>query len=390
MTAVSVVARWALLALGVLGLVLLLVNGTADLEVAFFLPFAAYGAVGFLLARLRPANALGWVFLAVGVLGFLLSGTSALAQERFDAGQLGLVTEGAAWFGFWSWMVLLSLATVFPLLLFPDGLPSRRWRPVLWFAVGSTVLNAAMFAFVPRLVVPEVGFDVDNPFSPRWLAWLPSNPEETPLFGVLTLTLAALVVVAAVGQVLRYRAAGEVVRMQLRWFALAAAILAVSMTMETVLESRFADSVVVGALFVGALAFVPVACGIAVLRYRLYEIDRIISRTASYALVTGLVLVVYVCVVWSVPQLLPQSSDLAVAAATLTAAALFRPLLSWVQSSVDRRFNRSRYDADRAVEAFANRLRDEVDPERVSTDLLAVVDRTVAPNQTYLWLGKSS
>jgi hypothetical protein len=384
------VARWALLGLGVLGLVLLLVNGTADLNVAFFVPFATYGAVGFLLARLRPGNALGWVFLAVGVLGFLLSGTFALAQQRFDAGQLGLVTEGAAWFGFWSWMVLLSLATVFPLLLFPDGLPSRRWRPVLWFAVGSTVLNAAMFAFVPRLVVPEVGVDVDNPFSPRWLSWLPSSPEETPLFGVLTLTLAALVVVAAVGQVLRYRAAGEVVRMQLRWFALAAAILAVAMTMETVLESRFANSVVVGALFVGALAFVPVACGIAVLRYRLYEIDRIISRTASYVLVTGLVLGVYVCVVWSVPQLLPQSSDLAVAAATLAAAALFRPLLSRVQSSVDRRFNRSRYDADRAVEAFANRLRDEVDPARVSTDLLQVVDQTVAPNQTYLWLGGPS
>jgi hypothetical protein len=135
-----------------------------------------------------------------------------------------------------------------------------------------------------------------------------------------------------------------------------------------------------------ALTFVPVACGIAILRYRLYEIDRVISRTASYVLVTGALLGVYVLVVTTVGQLLPESNALAVASATLAAAALFRPLLSSVQRVVDHRFNRARYDAERTVDAFASRLREEVDPDVVTVDLLQVVERTVVPEHASLWL----
>jgi hypothetical protein len=152
-------------------------------------------------------------------------------------------------------------------------------------------------------------------------------------------------------------------------------------------ETEGALEILQTALFSFGLNAIPVAIGIAVTRYRLYEIDRVVSRTTSYVVVTGFLVAVYAATVTAVSRLLPgTSSSFAVAAATLAAAALFRPVLTRVQRTVDHRFNRGQYDAQQTVDAFAGRLRDEVDPDEVSADLLAVLSRTVEPRGVALWV----
>ncbi len=388
MRLVAAVGRMLLVGMVVLGFGLLAVFGLADLEVWFFVAFISGAVTGLVLSIKRPANALGWTFLAFGSLGVLNAGCYVAAVSQVaQAGpqDLGAIPVLAAWFSQTTWVIILALATVFPLLLFPEGLQSRRWRPVLWLAVAATTVISLSAALAPRLQDETLGISVDNPIAPAWLGWMPEDPENNPVSNIAFIVLGVSVLVAALGLGLRFRRARGVERQQLRWFALAATFLAIAITLDSLLSEAYSDSAFANAFLPLTLAFIPVACGIAITRHGLYEIDRILSRTLSYAVVTGLMLATYAVVVTSVSQLLPGSNTLAVATATLVAAAVFRPLLRRIQDLVDRRFNRARYDAVREVDEFAARLRDSVDPDVAVADLSDVVQRTLQPTAVGLW-----
>jgi hypothetical protein len=292
----------------------------------------------------------------------------------------------AAWYENWFFYPVFAMSTTVTALLYPNGLQSRRWRPVLWLAVGSAAVMVLLAALDPTLELADTGRQVHNPLSPDGM---PADPLSSALMPLAWFT--GFVVAggaAVVGIVLRYRRSRGVERLQLRWFAFAVVVVAVVLLL-LVLGGALGgegDSVVVTLLSDLALAFVPLSCGLAILRYHLYDIDRLVSRTTSYALVTAFVITVYATLVTLVPRLLPVSSSLAVAAATLVAAALARPVLSRVQAVVDRRFNRSRVDAQRTVDAFGARLREAVDAQVVRDDLLAATTQMMQPATVTLWV----
>ena len=239
-------------------------------------------------------------------------------------------------------------------------------------------------AFSPGPVSEEELGPLDNPLGLDAIAGL-----APVLLSIITGLLLLVVVLVAVAAVLvRLRRARGVERQQLKWFADAASLLGVAVVVAVVLPSA-GSSLVDTVTIMLALAALPVAIGIALLRYRLYEIDRLINRTLVYGLLTALLVGVYAGLVFVLGDLLNPadgSSELAVAASTLTVAALFQPARRRVQAVVDRRFNRARYDATRTVEAFSARLRDQVDLDTLSSELLGVVDHTVQPTQASLWL----
>ncbi len=232
---------------------------------------------------------------------------------------------------------MLLLATTFTVLLFPEGLPSPRWRPVLWCAIASALAITGMAMMQPTLTVGESTRTMGNPLSP-FASATGEGIEGQPVFLVF-LVMALLCGLAAVASIIvRFRRAQGAERAQLRWFALAISLVAVDLLFSPILEEPLAArigaesaQIALNAVFAVFLGFIPVACGIAITRHGLYEIDRIVSRTVSYAVVTGVVLATFALVVTSVSRLLPESSDLAVAGATLAAAAAIRPLLRRVQ-----------------------------------------------------------
>jgi hypothetical protein len=266
------------------------------------------------------------------------------------------------------------------LMVFPTGrLPSRRWRPVAWAAGAVFVLAALSSPLLPGS--PADGLR-PNPIAIPALEGvlrLAYNTAGAFLFGVILAALVSLVV--------RFRRATGVERQQLKWFAYGTALLLLLPTAGAV-GARLGDTA--GNLLVAAIvSALPVTIGIAVLRYRLYDIDRLVNRTVVYGLLTVLLAGVYAGLVFALSQLLnpaDQQSALAVAASTLVVAALFQPARRRIQGLVDRRFNRRRYDAARTVAAFSARLRDQIELGTLSTELLAVVDQTVQPVQVSLWL----
>jgi hypothetical protein len=381
------------MALSGLGIVVLVLSASTPIPPRFgfrgsdAILAVVLATVGALVAVRRPHNPVGWLFSAAG----LISATTAVAAEyRVYAvltrrGSLPLGPE-AAWVADWSWPVLLGVITGL-FLLFPDGrLPSGRWRPLLWLTGLSTAVVAVRLALDPG---PLDEFRVvHNPFG----------VEVGPLVNLIgsagILGLVLCLVAAGLSLVLRLRRARGVQRQQLKWVAYAAAVAAtvqaVSITCFVVF--RISPMVLV-VLVIAALAAIPVAAGIAILKYRLYDIDRLINRTVVYGLLTALLGAIYAGVVLSLGQLLggvggePPSS--AVAGATLAVAALFQPARQRIQQVVDRRFNRRKYDAVRTMERFSGRLRDEVDLDTLSAELLAVVDQTMQPTAASLWLRPS-
>jgi hypothetical protein len=348
------------------------------------LALVSSATVGAVVAARRPAHPVGWLLLGIAL---SLTGTAATAQY-FVYGLL--VRPGALPAA--RYAVLYQPATTFTaltligfvLLLTPTGaLPSPRWR---WLARVMAVTPAVLV-----LVVTLAGGPVDpryqalgGPFDLRGLDGVLLAANRTAL-AVTVVGLAA----AAVSLVGRFRHARGVERLQLRWVVLAAVL--VGLGAVGVLFSLAVGGSAAGTLFglgVGCCLVVPpVATGAAVLRYRLYDLDRIVSRTLSYGLLTLLLGGGYALVVLGLGQLLGRdSSSLAVAAATLAVAAAFQPARRRVQRLVDRRFNRRRYDAARTVDAFAARLREQVDLDALSAELLAVVDQTMQPTMASLWL----
>jgi hypothetical protein len=349
----------------------------------FLLAFASFMAVGAVIVAHRPGNAIGWIFSAIG----LLTATGILATEYAAHANLGRpgAPPGAvlaAWYTSWYWYLTLALVLVFPLLLFPTGrLLSARWRPVAAAAAAATVGITTLGALQPTLV--DENYTVRNPIGVVWV----QDPEQTTVWAVLFGLLLVCMVAAGLSLVLRFRRSHGVERQQLKWFTYAGALMVLALLATDYLLPDSADVEVLAGLI---LALVPIAAGIAILRYRLYDIDRLINRTLVYGTLTALLGAVYAAVVLVLGQgfggMGGQPPSWAVAGATLAVAALFQPARRRIQAVVDRRFNRRRYDAARTVEGFSARLRDEIDLDALSAELLAAVNQTMQPTKASLWL----
>jgi hypothetical protein len=336
-----------------------------------------YATVGLVLSLRRPGNPIGWLYAAAGLMWSLaIPGEPWVAQLVAEHRPLPPAAQAAAVYGEFNWAPATILGVTLPALLVPDGrLRSRRWRPVAAVAVAAGALALVGSSLAP---VRLEDTSIANPFG---LAG-PAGDVASMLGAVGTLLWLATLVAALLCVVLRFRAARGVERQQLRWVAAGAAA-AVAGLMGGAAAPQ--DTLLSSVLYASVLC-VPVAVAVAVLRYRLWDLDRLVSRTVTYAVVTGLLGLPYLAIVAATPRLVQGSGSLAVAAATLAAAAAFSPLRRRVQELVDRRFNRRRYDAARTLDAFAVRLRDQVDLDALQGELLAVVDQTMQPTRAALWL----
>jgi len=366
------------------GLILALANGTfqqdATNQAILFVGFSAFMVVGALIVAHRPSNAIGWIFSAIA----LLAATGQLADQYARYAYVtrpGLLPGAilAAWYGSWPWFLVLALALVFTPLLFPTGrLLSPRWQPVAWLAGAATAVFTAFTSFRTELEVAP-GQVIANPIGVAAVG----DPEQS-LVGPALLGLMVVLAAAAFGSLmLRFRRSQREERQQLKWFTYAATLLPLAV-LSDVLPAPLGDL-----LLAVLIVFLPAATGIAILRYRLYDIDRIISRTLAYGLLTVLLGGGYAGVVLGLGQLLGQDSPLVVAAATLALAAAFQPTRRRIQAVVDRRFNRRRYDAVRTIAAFSARLRQQVDLDTLAAELLGVVEQTMQPTSASLWLRPS-
>ena len=337
--------------------------------------------VGAVIAGRRARHPVGWLLLGLGL---------GLTYQAFGSSysRYGLVARpgtlpGASYLaGFFLGTLFLYLCcAAFVLLLTPTGsLPSPRWR---WWA--RLVAGAGALGLVASVLYPR-------PLEPEYPAF--ENPLHVPALEAplgMAIGASALLVVlgllsGAGSLVLRFRRARGVERLQLRWLVVGAVLAAVALLVAVVaLQTPEADDLFQVA-FGLCLALLPLATGAAILRYRLYDIDRIVSRTLAYALLTVLLGGGYAAVVLGLGQLLGRDSSLVVAAATLAVAAVFQPARRRVQAAVDRRFNRRRHDAAQTIAAFSARLRDQVELDTLTGELLTVVDQTMQPTRSSLWL----
>jgi len=342
-----------------------------------------YSVVGAIIASRQPRNTIGWLFCSIG----LIVGLDTLAwgyAEFWYSGSSGSksVGETAAWFSSWSWTLLVVVPTTFLLLLFPDGrLPSPRWRPVAWcvglgivgFVVGYA-LDAGPLGDFPQLV---------NPYG-----------VDSPVVGIVTVASNAVVgvcmVASAISVIVRARHAGRVERQQIKWLAYGGAVVVGTIFVSGGI-SVWSETLSIAAISLGLLGL-PIFTGVAIVRYRLYDIDLIINRTLVYGVLTGTLALVYfggVATSQAIFRALTgqeQQPQLAVVVSTLVIAALFTPLRRRIQSFIDRRFYRSKYDARKTLETFSAKLRDETDLEALNNDLVSVVRETMQPAHVSLWL----
>jgi hypothetical protein len=353
-------------------------------EIALFLGF---GLVGVIVAWHQPRNPMGWVLL--GVTFFLvlssLGNAYAYVDYRLHGGRLPLgwlaVLVGPSWAPA---IVLAGLAV----MLFPDGrILASWWKPMLWayLGLGALWLGGAFAISLSAVIGHRVVIDSSGGLTSL------DNPTGSNVWwgGVQTVFFPAVAVcwlVWLAGQVLSFRGSSGERRMQLKWLLSGATVFIVSgIGLVWLNNPTGVLRVVDGAAGVGTLAL-PVSIGFGILKFRLYDIERIISRTLAYAIVTGVLVGVYVGLVLLATQVFRFYSTVAVAASTLVAAALFNPVRHRVQRAVDRRFNRARYDADRTVTAFAARLQDAVDLGTVRADLLGVIDAALEPTHLSMWI----
>jgi hypothetical protein len=391
----SGVLAWALWALAMLGVAtvpwfdhLLRQAGRPELiqldatAVPLVLAALVAATVGVVLASRRPHHPVGWLLLALG-LAVTASGV-ADGYARYGLLARPSALPAARWVATYS-PATLYLAFVcigFVLLLTPSGsLPSPRWRWWARLAAAAPVGFLLALGVGPGLVIPPYE-EVIDPVSVPALA-----SAVTAVIAVsFTIAIGSLAV-GAWSLVVRFRRARGSERQQLRWVAFAAALTvppAVVVLFSVVVDTTATVGVLV-ALGV-CMALLPLAIGAAVLRYRLYDLDRIISRALAYGLLTLLLAGGYAALVLGLGQLLGQDSSLVVAAATLAVAAVFQPARRRIQQGVDRRFNRRRHDAAQLIATFSGRLRDQVDLDTLTGEVLAVVDQTMQPTRASLWL----
>jgi hypothetical protein len=346
------------------------VSGVSGQVVNMAVPVA-----GFVLASRRPENRIGWLFLVAG-LGLGLSGFSSAYAVHALVAHPGSWPAGLAvgWLSNWVWIISVAMLA-FLFLLFPTGyVRSRRWRLAEWFTGGAFAL-AAVCMLIDATRSWAHPFTLSGQASPSGLSGV--------LFGIAVVLISVALLVSVAALVVRFAKSFGEERLQLKWCAEAALVLAV-----VFVASIWVNSAALNVLESTAFLGLWTAIAVAVLKYRLYDIDRIISRTLAYAIVTGLLIGVYAGLVLLATQVLLFHSTVAVAAATLAAAALFNPLRRRVQQVVDRRFNRARYDADRMVGAFAARLKDGVDLDSVRDDLTRTVHQSLEPVHVSVWISR--
>ena len=359
--------------------------------------FLAFPVVGAMVASRRPENPIGWICLVSGL--FWMAFALGDASDAYELARTGTVTSSLKLDALTQgiWVPPVGLLGVYMILLFPDGrLPSRRWRPFAWFAGALMVLIPVIFVFTPG---PLEGHpEARNPFGLEQYPWL--GYASLAVLPLLPLCILA----SAVSLVLRYRRSGGEVREQIKWLAFAASFVGVVFFGNLVTILLFAPDVLAAnetpPLWVSlwwninflGYAGIPVAVGFAILKYRLYDIDIIINRALVYGSLTVMLALVYFGGVTATETLFraltgqEQQPQLAVVASTLAIAALFNPLRRRIQSFIDRRFYRSRYDARKTLEAFSARLRDETDLDSLNAELITVVQDTMQPEHASLWL----
>jgi vacuolar-type H+-ATPase subunit I/STV1 len=351
----------------------------------FLISGLSWASIGALLVVRRPGNAIGWLMVVVGV-GFAQSQlsialTSTFAADGTPQGQR--LAQIAGWA-----TVMLQLVGIFQIaigFLYPSGrVQSRRWGLFMrgFWVLSSLFVVTSLTQPGPLQLVPGL----QNPFG-----FGPDLRGDRPFTPILYLFMVIVFVGLAVSMASRYRSGAHVERLQLKWFVLALGLSAIGLgiaTSEVIFPDRAGDTIGL-TVFVFAGALVPVAIGIAILRYRLYDIDRIISRTISYAAITAVLAAVFGIVALALGTTLGSMAEgdtIAVAGSTLLVAALFGPVRRQAQTIVDRRFDRSTYDATLIVQAMTARLRDDVDLSRVEADVLGVVDQTFHPTNASMWL----
>jgi hypothetical protein len=337
-------------------------------------------AVGFVVVRHQPDNPIGWLLAGEAIFMLLNIAAGGYAQLVYDQGVHALSFAGLPA------LILSQLFNVsltgFPLviLLFPDGrLPSRRWRPVVaaYLAIAVVTVFTVSVAVLQVAIGHHVVMQADGNLASLGHGRTASAGLVAAVF---LISAGALWLAAVIRQALSWRRSSGERRQQLKWLASGAAVCGVLGISAVSTNSSIWEVLILG------FAALPVSIGIGILKYRLYEIDRLISRTLAYAIVTGLLVGVYAGLVLLSTRVLTVHGTVAVAASTLAAAALFTPLRRRVQHAVDRRFNRARYNADQTIAAFAAHLKDAVDLDSVRTDLTAVVHRALEPAHVSLWL----
>jgi hypothetical protein len=351
---------------------------------------ATFQTVGTLIASRRPENPIGWISCGMGLtlVAAVFFGNYAEYSLVVEPGALPWA-QTAAWVGNWIWLVALS-PLGFILLLFPAGHPpSRRWRPVAWLQGAALACWFVSQALAPGPMVNAGYESVNNPFGIEALGGVLKIVGAVSAFVLLVTVLASIISI-----VMRFRRSRGDERRQIKWVAYAGAVVALvlilQLAVETALPKTSALLEVLNLGLVVAFIGVPIAAGIAILKYRLYEIDTIINRTLVYVGLTALLALVYV---WSVialqyifRTLTGGESSLAVVASTLAIAALFNPLRRRIQALVDHRFYRRKYDAAKTLAAFSARLRDETDLNSLRSELVTVVRETVQPARVSVWL----
>jgi len=383
-------SNWALaMIFSVLSLLLWSVNDPSQLlQQLFFAPaFLAFTTVGALVASRRPENPIGWIFCAVSLVVFGL-----FAQQYAWYALLtkpGSLPGGVwmAWLGIWIGIVGFYLPFSLPLLLFPDGRPtSRRWRPVVWLAIAFLAVSSITLALKPGpMEMQNVVLPMHNPAGIAALAGIYGT-----LYAIQNVMLVPLFLACALAPIVRFRRAHGDGRQQLKWVALAAAGFFINVLIPDSITSLLGPDLPT-LLFSLTIASFPVAVGIAILKYRLYDIDIIIRRTLVYGTLTVSLAAVYfgsVVLLEAVVQPLTgqQHNDLVIVISTLLIAALFLPLRRSIQTFIDRRFYRRKYDTAKTLASFSLTLRDEVDLHMLTERLLGVVEETMQPSHVELWL----
>jgi hypothetical protein len=357
------------------------VSGTGPsfyaVDAAVAIGFPLIGAV---IASRRPANPIGWLFCATALLGVTFFTDQYAAYTLVtDPGSLP-GGRWMAWIGTWLWAPGFLAVPPLLILLFPDGHPpTSAWRPVIWAVLAFTAVLMAFAALEP-------GANPNHPSvtNPVGVSSLP-DAAETNLQFTVGLPYLAVMIAAIVGLIVRFRRAKGDERAQLKWFVSAALLI----VLQPLVPNSMVGLPLADPVQVITVLGLPVATAVAILKYRLYEIDRLINRVLVYGLLTaalglGYVAVSLVFVLVAGAGANPPSW--LVAGGTLAAAAVFRPARRRIQAAVDRRFNRRRYDAAKTIEAFSARLREQIDLDTLSAELLAVVDQTMEPTTTSLWL----
>jgi len=371
----------------------------ANLSVAGMLAgalFLVFPVVGALIASRHPGNPIGWILLADG-LAWMLTGTFDL-YSIYGIAQPGSVPfpVGVAGINNWLWVPAVGLVGTYLLLLFPDGrLPSKRWRPLAWLS-GAVILLLSLGVWLSLGRLQNLG-GIRNPFELEW------PPLVIAAFFVVLPLLPLCMLASAFSLVLRYRHSRGEERQQIKWIAFAASFVGLMYLIAMITSFMFPSGAwfqpgsplwldLVASTALLSFTLVPTAVGVAILKYRLYNIDLIINRTLVYGALTATLALIYfggVTVTQVILQTFTGQEDLpqlAIVASTLLIAALFNPLRRRIQDFIDQRFYRQKYDAARTLEEFSARLRDETDLEDLADDLISVVRDTVRPEHASLWL----